>query len=335
MGGAGSVDFDIEAQAFGGVGDLHGPGEPAVQVGIDADEVGGLGEDEIDVLLEAADVLALQQRRADQFTQFAVGVGRDAAVLERVFVPEVVGIIEGAADLHGVSEGVVFAGRVDHQVHLVADGGADGGDGGDFLLDDGVAPAVDLEGRVAPVAALDGEIGVGGRAVEHTVAVAVIGAGVTGEGAIDAAKQLVDRGVVELAGDVPEGYVDGAECGAIRFAQGPLEIVVDRLALQGVLARQVGGDQGDLGEGFTGSMEELAGDPGVGVDLQGEAAGGDGFARGIGQVESGEVLAHVGQWDGELGDCHGGDYRAVFHGDLREFGAVLIARRPCRRCGWC
>ena len=132
---------------------------PPVVVGVGANVVGAVGDDVIDVQLVAADVLADQDRRLDDLAQLAVPERRDAAVLVRVFEPEEAGLVAGQPDLQRLAPGVVLAGRVDHQVHLVADRLAGRQHGGDLALDRAIAPAVDLEGRVAHLAALDRELG--------------------------------------------------------------------------------------------------------------------------------------------------------------------------------
>ena len=61
---SGAVGFDIQAETFGGVGDLHDAGYSAVVVVVDAYEVGAVGDDEIDVFFETADVFELEKRNA-------------------------------------------------------------------------------------------------------------------------------------------------------------------------------------------------------------------------------------------------------------------------------
>ena len=55
------------------MGDLHYAGDAAVVVVVDAYEVGAVGDDEIDVFFEAADVFELKERDADEFAEFAMG----------------------------------------------------------------------------------------------------------------------------------------------------------------------------------------------------------------------------------------------------------------------
>ena len=80
-------------------------------------------------------MLGLEERRADELAQLAVGELRGAAVTEGVLVPEVAFLVAGPTDLPGVREGHVLAGRVDHQVHLRPDPLADRVDVGDLLGD--------------------------------------------------------------------------------------------------------------------------------------------------------------------------------------------------------
>ena len=81
VGQTAAVEFAVEAEALGGMGDLHRTGDAAVLVAADADEVGAAVDDEVDVLFEAEDVLCLQERRLEQLAEFFVGEDRDAAVL--------------------------------------------------------------------------------------------------------------------------------------------------------------------------------------------------------------------------------------------------------------
>ena len=52
--------------------DLHGAGHPAVLVRPDSDEVGAVGDDEIDVLLQQTDVLGLEDGCLYHLSQLAV-----------------------------------------------------------------------------------------------------------------------------------------------------------------------------------------------------------------------------------------------------------------------
>src|SRR5205823_283454 len=74
-----------------------------------------------------------------------------------------------------------------------------------------VPPAMDLEGRIADLAALQGELGVRLRAGEAPVVIAVVGTGVTGDALLVTAQELVERSVVILARQVPQRDVDRRE----------------------------------------------------------------------------------------------------------------------------
>ena len=128
---------------------------------------------------------------------------------------------------------MIFAGRVEHQVHLAAHPLAHGMDIGDLLANRGAAPAVNLEGGIAQFQTLLGKIGKGfGRGKPIGLVVAVIGAGVAGNAAFVAAQQFVDGRVVELASNVPQRNVDGGHADARHLAQGAVDFAVDLLACQ-------------------------------------------------------------------------------------------------------
>jgi hypothetical protein len=77
---------------------------------------------------------------------------------------------------------------VNHEVHAIADRAAGLEDRRYLALDGTVAPAMDLEGWVAHVTALDRVFGKGLRAVESAIVVAMVGAGVGGQGAPETAE---------------------------------------------------------------------------------------------------------------------------------------------------
>ena len=138
--------------------------------------------------LVSANVLADQDRRLDNLAQFAMAEGRRAAVLIRILEPQVPGLITRPADLERVRPGVVFTGRVEHQVHAGADSASGRQHRGDLALDGAIAPPVDLECRITHVAATHGELGKRFRRAEPIIVVAVVGAGVRGQGAPETAK---------------------------------------------------------------------------------------------------------------------------------------------------
>jgi hypothetical protein len=84
--------------------------------------------------------------------------GRGAAVAVRILVPEVAGVVAGAADVQRVGEGAQLAGRVEHQRHLSPTCLRDVQHVLGLLARIAVVPAVDLEGAVADLAALLGEV---------------------------------------------------------------------------------------------------------------------------------------------------------------------------------
>ena len=131
------MQFDVEAEPFGGVGNLHDPGDAAVVVGIDAHEVGSVGHDEIHVRLQPPQVFQLQERRLDELAQFPVGESRDPTVAERVLVPEIVKLVAGPAQFQGVAEGLDGAEGIQHQIHPVPHSPAHGPDQLDLVLQRG------------------------------------------------------------------------------------------------------------------------------------------------------------------------------------------------------
>ena len=80
--------------------------------------------------------------------------GRDAAITHRIFVPEVVALIAGAADIERVGEGAQLVGGVEHQSHAVADGFGDVKHIRGFLASVAFMPAMDLVGAIAERVAL-------------------------------------------------------------------------------------------------------------------------------------------------------------------------------------
>ena len=139
---------------------------------------------------------------------------------------------------------------------------------GHLACDGRIAPAVDLEGRVAHLLALDREVGEGFGRVEAAVLVAVIGGGVGRQRLSIAAQQFPDRRVVELAGDIPQRDVDQAHAHAVVLAQRALDIVVELLALERIASQQIVGVHLHLRKLARAAGHVFAGDALVGVDLQ-------------------------------------------------------------------
>ena len=329
-----AVDLDIEAEAFGGVTDFDGAGDAHVVGGVDAHVVRRLGEDHIHLRLKGAHMLAHEDRRLDQLAQLAVGVEGKATVFERVFVPEEVGFVAGTAHGQSVGEGLVLAGRVEHEVHLGADHLAHLEDVVDLTLDRRVAPAVDLEGLVAHLLTLDGEFTEGFGGVEAAVLVAVIGGSIGGQRHAVAAQELPDRRVVELTGDVPEGDVDGSHAHAVVFAQGALDVVVDQFALQWVAPQQIVDEHLHLHIIATRAAHKLAGNAGVGVDLQDAACALEHSAFFVDGVEAVVVVVgrEIGRLEGKLGHVDLGDDWGGGHWDLLGWGSFCVKLR-IRRLG--
>ena len=159
LGRAGTVELDVEAQAFARVGDLHRPGD-AVVVDVAAHEVGRLGDDEVDVGSSARTCSVMQERRLDQLAQLAVA--RTARCRRPGTGPRTrrSAASSQAQPTLSASAKVLYsqAGSIIRSI-FVADPLADGVDVGDSCAIGRVAPAVDLEGRVAHLLALLREVG--------------------------------------------------------------------------------------------------------------------------------------------------------------------------------
>ena len=97
VGRAGAVDLAVESESLGGVRDLKRAGQPAVDIRVDADEIGTAVDDEVDVLLQSTDMLGHEQGRLESLPQLSMRESRYSAVFEGVLVPEVVGLVEGAS----------------------------------------------------------------------------------------------------------------------------------------------------------------------------------------------------------------------------------------------
>ena len=137
-----------------------------------------------------------------------------------------------------------------------------------------------------------------------------------------AAQQFVDRLVVELAGDVPEGDVDGRITDAGDLAQGASDFGVDQLALEGAAADQKVGKGGDGREFGATAAGVLADDALVGLDAQDIALALHAVARLIDDIEAVVVFAEIlpfklvgmGFDFGDDGVGHGCSSRGVMDG---------------------
>ena len=289
VGEAAAVEFHVQPESLGRVGDLHHAGDAAVLVDTGADEIRSPVDDEIDVLLEAEDMLGLEDRRGDVLPQLLVAEYGHAAVLVGIFQPEEPRFVAGPANLQRVRPGIVFARGIDHEVHVVADPLAHDFYVRDLPLYGRVAPAVDLEGAVSQVPALFGEIREGLGRVQTAVFVAVVRTGVGGQGRPVTAQQLVDGRVVVLAREIPQRHVHRADLGPVGVPQAALQIVVDLLPLEGIAAQQVL-DRGARGRRTAQVFTDHAQ---IGVYPQQSAAHFALAAFFVHQVESIVVHAHV------------------------------------------
>ena len=92
--GTGPVRLDVQAESFGGVGDLHYARDASVVVLVDTDEVRTIRDDEIDVWLKTSDHFHLENRRLQQLPQPTVCKGGHAPVSKRVLVPVVPPVVQ-------------------------------------------------------------------------------------------------------------------------------------------------------------------------------------------------------------------------------------------------
>ena len=173
------------------------------------------------------------------FPQLLVAENGHAAVLVGILQPEEPGFVAGPPHLERVRPGIVFAGGIDHEGHVVSHALSRDFHVGDLALDGSVAPAVYLEGAVSQVPALFGEVREGLGRVQTAVFVAVVRARVSRKGSPVTAQQLVDGRVVVLAREVPQRHVHRADLGAVGVPQAPLQIVIGLLPLEGIAAQQV------------------------------------------------------------------------------------------------
>ncbi|MBA7689368.1 hypothetical protein ES703_97874 [subsurface metagenome] len=111
--------------------------------------------------------------------------------------------------------------------------------GSHVLLNRSILPGVYLECRVSHLQALLGKIGVSpGTVKPFGVAISRIGAGIAGKACSVRAQKLVDGSFIELARQVPQGYVHLAHPHTGVLTQGLLGIVVYRLPVQGAPSYQ-------------------------------------------------------------------------------------------------
>ena len=157
--------------------------------------------------------------------------------------------------------------------------------------------------------------------------VAVVGAGVAGDFGLVAAQQLVDGRVVELAGQVPQGVVDGRETDAGDLAQGAAHVRVDAFALEGAAADQVVFEAGRVENSAALPPAIFAGDALVGEDADDVAAAVTRTAGLVDQVEAVVVLAHVGERVLVLMDFDAGD-DGVWH-EILLWGWPVVGLTRC------
>jgi len=74
---------------------------------------------------------------------------RYSPILVRVLYPVKPLVVTRAAHLDGISKGLEFTGRIQHEIHAASNPLAHGMNGRDLQVDAGSTPAMDLEGGVA------------------------------------------------------------------------------------------------------------------------------------------------------------------------------------------
>lgn len=152
----------------------------------------------------------------------------------------------------------------------------------------------------------------------------MVSAGVGGQVGAESAEERRDRGVVFFSDEIPEGIVERAVAHVVVGAQFTFEVVVDLLAMIGVAANEHWGEHGSLGErGWRADPvgDVFAGEAVIGVDLDGEATGGEFVSFDIGHV------AHTGCGLFEADVC---DFKLEFgEGDLVDDGhGVPLGNAP-------
>ena len=135
-----------------------------------------------------------------------------------------------------------MAGRIDHQVHVVADALTGQQDGACFAFCVAIVPAVDLKAAKALLFAGQGIIGHCFRTIHPArLFLRVIGAGIGREPFAISAQHAGDRHVMFFAGEIPQRNVQHAVAHMVISADLALQVVVDLDARFGVAAQQVGG----------------------------------------------------------------------------------------------
>ena len=294
--GPGAVHLDIQAEALGGVGELHRCGDAHV-LHVAAHEVGRAVDHEVDASLQSANVLGEEHRGDEQFPELAVRELRYASVRQRVLVPEVARLVAGPPDLDRVPEGVEGVVGVGHQVHVGSYAVSDRQDGLGLTPRLAVLPPVNLEGRIAQLLALLGEVGHLAGGLQLVVLGGVNAGRIGREGLAVAAQKLMDRSVVVLAGEVPEGDVDGRDADLSLLPHRLLYSRVDVLAFERVLPDEKLGDDAGPGVLDRPAPHVLTGYADVRGDRDGVRGVGNRLAGGVGRP----VLAtfEVGQLVGE------------------------------------
>ena len=321
------VQGDWSARERGVVGDLLGAGDAAGEGEIRVGDVDGALVEEG---AEAADELKLfsgEQAEVGAAAEIHPSLVKDG--VEGVFDPEGIHGFDRLADLDGAG-GVELSVAVNSDVDVIADGLAGvvvaGADGADLLGGEGVGELTGVDAEdLMDVVLVDGEaFGTGvdagcpvlaGGLVEH---VEVFAVGVHGNGLAEAAAEELPGGAVEdLAGEVPEGYVDATGGGdvadvVVHEVGHVLEVDLDG---EGVLADEewLEGLDAGAGDGSGGSGFAEAEEAGVGVDADEAVAGHVVEAHGLDAGDLDLTGEGLGQQLEAGEEEAGGQHRGVAH----------------------
>jgi len=233
------VYLDVEPGGLGDMHDLHCPGNAEIVLGVHVDHVAPAPDQELGLLLDAADVLAHQHRRLQALPQPAMAGDRDPAVAVGILVPKAPDLIAHASHRQGVHPRAELAGRIEHERHVIADPCPYLPEALRFTRDVAVVPAVNLEAVEPAFLAGGSVVGKCGRRVETAGrGLPVIGARISGQPLAKRAQHRRHRHAVLPPGQIPEGNVERALSHVVIGAQFALHIVVQGFAMGGIAPDQ-------------------------------------------------------------------------------------------------
>ena len=231
------MELDVESEPFGCVRQLHGRGNPHV-LHVAAHEVGGSIHHEVDAGFESANVFGDEERGVDGFPQFAVRELRYSPVRQRVFVPEVSCFVARAPHFQRAAKGLERVVGIRHQIHIVPDTVSHCKNRLDLTTRLAVLPPVDLEGWVAQFLALLREVRHFAWRSQLTALRGVNAGRIGWQSLAVSSEESMNRRVVVLPCQIPEGDVNGGESDLRLLAHRMLDLRVDVLALQRVASEE-------------------------------------------------------------------------------------------------